>query len=225
MKGLRLENTIDENKFLSRKVVERYKSAYSGHYHKRFIENEWAAAGGVVYPTWTEDAAELEAGGEVVVGMDWGVAGVTAALFFTKREYGWQIVGEYYHDGRRTGRLRDEHHAAAMLKQPFKVKEIVIDPSAIPLHDALRAKGFRVVTANNDIQRGIITVDHAFRQGTLRVRKGGCPSLLAELDAYIWSAVDDKPVKKDDHACDAMRYASMRLLPLRLATPGTLQGY
>ena len=225
MNALRLENTIHENRFLSKKVLQRYESSYSGHYRRRYIDNEWAAAGGNVYQDWTMDDHVPHPNAKAVVAMDWGVSGVTTALYFFKREYGYLIGKVYGHDARKGKRLTEVEHVEAVTDVNHEIKEVVIDPSAVPLIDAFRKRGVYTVSARNDLDRGIITTDHALRQGHLRLQPQACKPLLAELDAYVWSGREDKPVKKDDHYCDAMRYGAMRLLPMRYGTPTELQGY
>ena len=58
---------------------------------------------------------------------------------------------------------------------------------------------------------GINDVETKAKAGTLILaNRADLPNLLREIAGYIWdskSKLEDKPVKVDDHACDALRYA------------------
>jgi phage terminase large subunit len=41
---------------------------------------------------------------------------------------------------------------------------------------------------------------------TLRVVRGTCPELTREIPGYVWEPGREQPRKRDDHACDALRY-------------------
>ena len=225
--GVGIENTIDENIYITAATRAAYRQRFAGHYAKRLIDNEWAAAGGVVYSEYQViDALPRIPSVPVVLAMDWGPAGVTAGNYFAKRHDGaYDIIGEYHHDGRRQGRLTDAAHADAVRRQGYQIEGVILDPSAIPLRDALKAAGYRVKSGRNDVDAGIIATDAAFRAGRLRVARN-CVNLLGELDSYIWNAKEDRPVKKDDHHCDAVRYAAMDLTPIRAASqPSPTRGF
>ena len=64
---------------------------------------------------------------------------------------------------------------------------------------------------------GLQTVDSAFRLGRLQISPR-CVQLLKELSTYVWKKTVDKPEKKDDHAIDALRYATMVAIPLEYAS-------
>ena len=219
-----LECGIDENIHLSPEIVDEYKSTYYGHFKKRFIDNEWASASGTVYEAWELDDADY--GAEATLSLDWGPAGVTAGLFWVKTPYGYQIAGELYYDGRQAGRVTDQTQVANLMAKGYEFKTAIVDPSAVPMQDALRAAGVRVIGGNNAIEKGIITTDFNLRTGKVKINPA-CKSLLAEMSAYAWSTNpgDDKPIKRNDHACDALRYGMMQLMPMRSRQPEKLRGF
>lgn len=76
--------------------------------------------------------------------------------------------------------------------------------------------GVSIVPGNNDVRAGINRVARMFENGQLFITRN-CEKLLWELNRYRWGkwssrkvAVDhnvkEEPLKKDDHAMDAMRY-------------------
>ena len=230
LRKINIESTIDENIHIDEDTREQYKAAYSGHWKKRLIDNEWAAAEGVVYADYDviDDAASLEnLAGEFWLAMDFAVAGVTAGLVFAKRKDGsFIILDEYYHDGRKDagGRRTEAQHIEALRALPYQWKEVIVDPSASPLRYALRDGGYTVISGNNDVDAGIINVDYNLRTHKL-VIAARCQNLLGEMDEYEWNKNEDKPIKRNDHACDAMRYGAMRLLPINQMAPVSIRGF
>lgn len=76
--------------------------------------------------------------------------------------------------------------------------------------------GIAIVPGNNDVAAGINRVARMFHTDMLFVTRN-CEKLLWEVPRYRWSRyaskkiaenrnAKDVPVKKDDHACDALRY-------------------
>ena len=151
---------------------------------------------------------------------------MTAGLFWVKTPYGYQIAGEAYHDGRKAGRITDDDQVTALLASGFEFKTAIVDPSAVPIQDALRRRGIRVIGADNTMDRGIITTDYNLRHGKVKINPI-CKNLLAEMTSYAWStnAGDDRPIKRNDHAVDALRYGAMNLLPIRDRQPAKLGGF
>lgn len=76
--------------------------------------------------------------------------------------------------------------------------------------------GLYLALANNDVDAGINRVMSRFKNGQLYITKN-CTKLIWELHRYRWDKfasskiagrrnLKETPVKKDDHACDAIRY-------------------
>ncbi|MEV8351069.1 hypothetical protein ACFVTT_25540 [Streptomyces niveus] len=67
-----------------------------------------------------------------------------------------------------------------------------------------------VAKAKNDVKDGIRSGSMALGANLLSVHRS-CEVLLGELPSYAWdekaAAGEDKPLKVNDHSCDALRYA------------------
>ncbi len=69
--------------------------------------------------------------------------------------------------------------------------------------------------ANNDVLAGITAVTDALAAGM--TVSPDCSGLLGEVPAYVWKqergsgAMADSPIKVNDDACDAWRYANIAL--------------
>ncbi|MFE6742337.1 hypothetical protein [Streptomyces tubercidicus] len=87
-----------------------------------------------------------------------------------------------------------------------------IDPSATSFTVQMWNDGHPgIARANNDVLDGIRSTATALDSGLLRIHRS-CSGLLDELPAYAWDPAasergEDKPLKRDDHSVDALRYA------------------
>lgn len=100
----------------------------------------------------------------------------------------------------------------------------VIDPSARnrdqrtgkSLQEAFRRAGVVTILGQNDVMAGINAVKQRLQTGRLVVH-ANCETTIQQLRKYRWrtpsrqaeAAVPERPVKRDDHTCDALRYIVM----------------
>lgn len=218
---------LAENRFLDEDTHRFYEQSFTGHWRRRFIGAEWAAPGGRVYEGYRVVKVIDGTPDRHILGLDWGPAGVTAGVLLSRYPGGrWMVSREYYHDGRREGRLDAYEHARRIQGETLSGLsgvEVVVDPSAVPLLDALRLAGLQARDAGHDVLPGIITTQNALATGRLVIHES-CRALLREMEAYEWHRNSETPVKANDHACDALRYAAVRAAPVRALRPGRYTG-
>lgn len=225
----RIHFKLTDNPSLSAQTVERYERMYSGVFKQRYIDGEWVAAEGIVYPMW-RDAMEprWEPTGDdpqrgYCISVDYGTLNPFAAIKWLRDKGGtWHAVDELYHDGRATRHQKTDSDyiadMAAFCSDATDDVEVIVDPSAASFIAALRrartapAGGsgegyrFRVRKADNDVLDGIRDVSVALQSGTVRI-SDSMDSAKAEFEQYVWDDKrDDAPVKANDHAMDAIRY-------------------
>src|SRR5690606_28467657 len=153
---------------------------------------------------------------------DFHVTGVqTCALPIYRRLY---VVSEYRHDSRTARRqMTDAEYSKARRGWLARVPQpetnaigvspewTIVDPSAASYIEQLHRDGVTGVTAaDNTVLDGIRTVSSLFSTGDLLVHESA-RGLIDELPGYAWddSAAErgeDKPIKENDHSCDALRY-------------------
>ena len=215
-RGKNIRFKMSDNPILGADVIERYEKSFTGHFYKRLIEGKWAAAQGACYTEWALTDDHKIRGGRWSMAMDWAASGTLAALAI--HHLGRQaIVGyEYYHTGRQDGLLTEKQavdNIVAWFRSKTKQTGAMawIDPSSPPsVKRLLRENYFLVRGADNDIIPGIITTAARLSSHDVKINRK-CKDLQDELSGYVWDDVAadqgiDKPVKKADHGCDALRY-------------------
>ncbi|WP_433067385.1 PBSX family phage terminase large subunit [Dactylosporangium sp. CS-033363] len=89
---------------------------------------------------------------------------------------------------------------------------IVIDPSAASFVTSVMSDSpYTPMPARNAVLPGIRAVATLLGRRKLKIARS-CKRLIEELPGYSWDDEaallgEDKPIKTDDHACDALRYA------------------
>ena len=189
------------------------ESSLAGAARARLIENQWAGNAGLCFPNYTLcDPPKREAIKVLEIAADFGMSNPTAALYIANHD---TIVGEYYGPNPTDAPRRVSEHAEAIMDGAAAVADIpvwraIIDPSAVALRAELR-RFTAVRNADNSVVEGIQTTQSWLDSGRMRIARGAAPELEREMATYAWDegAQDrgvDKPVKADDHACDALRY-------------------
>lgn len=217
---LHLRFSMDDNPTLPPAIRERYERTYTGVFRDRYILGLWTLAEGLVYPGF-KSALEPRWEGKAArwaVSCDYGTQNAFAALLWAFDGSAWHVVREYRHSGRDTGHQKtDADYVAdmgAFLGALPRDTPFIIDPSAASFIAAMRRAGFAVRKARNAVEDGIRETAAAMELGLVRIADD-LPELEKELAGYVWDekASGDRPVKENDHLCDALRYgvATLRM--------------
>jgi len=139
---------------------------------------------------------------ERIVGLDWGFTNPTAMLeILVTNDDAFYIKQEYY----KTDKTTDE--IASMLKT-WTPDIVYPDPAEPDRIKILRDNGFYVREVNKDIKLGVDHVRQLFRLNKVFIHES-CLNLIEEIQQYRYpdNGQSDKPIKENDHAMDALRYA------------------
>ena len=121
---------------------------------------------------------------------------------------GYVVSDEYRWNGYDQGHKRDQEHAKDIANQFAITRQdiVVLDPSAYSLRMEFRRLGQTTIKGNNKIIPGIEYTTKALSEGKVKIYEK-CNYLLGEMGEYVWDEKGVKPVKANDHFCDALRYA------------------
>ena len=158
---LYLHFVMEDNPSLSKEIIKRYKSLYSGAFYERFVLGKWVAADGLVYPFFNEGfvydvPADFDS---FAVSCDYGTVNPTSMGLWGRNGGVWYRIDEFYHDSRRKGfQMTDEeyYNSLASLIGGRKTEFVVVDPSAASFIECIKRHGkYNVVKAENDVLAGI----------------------------------------------------------------------
>lgn len=224
--------TLRDNETLSPAYIADLQAEYTGLWRRRMIDGAWCVAEGAVYDMWDEArhvVTELPEMRRHWVGIDYGTTNAFSAVLLglgvDDRLY---ACAEWRHDSRAVHRqMTDAQYSAALgawLREyrppgaPDTAPKGVmpewtfIDPSAASFIAQAYEDGLpNIARATNDVIDGIRSVSSALAADRFRVH-ASCEGLLSELPGYSWDPKatergEDRPLKVDDHSCDATRYA------------------
>lgn len=215
--ALNLHFNLSDNPALSEKIVERYKSMYTGVFYRRYILGEWCVAEGLVYDFGEDNIVdEVPSNGEYYISIDYGTLNPFSAGLWCLLGDKATRVKEYYYSGRSTNHQKtDEEYCDEIekLADGYNIRKVIVDPSAASFITALRKRGFKVIQANNEVLDGIRRTAVYLRNGNIKIHRS-CVDSIAEFGLYCWDdkATDDRVIKENDHAMDDIRYFSNTVL-------------
>jgi len=216
--------TLDDNPYLDPAYVAALKQEYTGLWYRRFILGEWCLAEGSVYDMWDEKAHVVEQPKEpadyYLIGIDYGTNNPCVFLLIGVRDGVATVEKEYYYDSTTKGRqLTDAQYSIALQEfiGKIEVDAVVIDPSAASFKVQVSNDGITTTDADNSVIDGIRFVSSMLQAGRLKISEQ-CPNLIKEFSSYVWDSKkqdkgEDAPMKQNDHALDALRYALYTYLP------------
>lgn len=222
-----LQFTLEDNPYVPEDYKMRVKNSLSGVFYKRNYLGLWCLAEGAIFDFFDPDLHVVEhpprAADYWVAGIDYGavnpfaclIVGVSTGKYTQQGKQMW-VEKEYYWNPSAksgTGRQKTNSEFANDIEnflQPYSIKALYIDPSAAAFKVELRKRGIACIDANNEVLDGITTLASELNRGTIVICKE-CRHTIREIESYVWDTKSaergkDCPMKKDDHAVDALRY-------------------
>ena len=205
--------------------IDSLKKNYNEIWVNRYLYGSWDAFEGQIYPDFEPSIHVVsdfnpDPAWRRFIAIDHGRTNPTAVLWgaVDNDDKIW-IYREHY----EAGQDADYHCRAIKAYQgEGRYETYVIDPSTGPgkkddpetIGNRYRQMNIPVIGANNDVQGGIDKVTEYIKNNKLLITRS-CENLRRELVNYQWeqpsaSRMDlntpEKPLKKDDHAVDSLRY-------------------
>lgn len=209
--AIRLHFQLEDNPSLDEKIIERYKSLYTGVFYQRYILGEWVVAEGLVYDFQEKYITDVKPeGAEYYISVDYGTLNPFSAGLWSVTGSKAVRISEYYHDGRGMKKqLTDEEYCNEIekLADGKVITKIIVDPSAASFITALKRRGWRVQQANNSVLDGIRRTAVYLKNGNIKIHRS-CVDCVREFGLYRWDekSTEDKVIKENDHAMDDVRY-------------------
>lgn len=208
--------TIADNMSISDEQLRRTLKTYdkSSVWYKRDILGQRCIADGLVYPVFTEDKVEPDTERQYrkyMISMDYGTRNPTAMILWGLCNGVWYGFKEYYFNSRtEMAQKTDQEYYDDLCKfaGDLPIDHIIIDPSALSFITLVEKNHrFKVWDADNDVLDGIRHTAQCISNGTIRIC-ACCENTIKEFGLYSWDedATEDRPIKGNDHAMDAVRY-------------------
>jgi len=219
-----IQANIYDNPLVDPDYIRRLESAYSGTMKERLLKGKWTAAEGLVYSNFDMDIHVKEVGREqefksIIVGADSGFTNPRALLIIGKTGGDkYYVLDEFY-------RTRTDVSVAVEWLRNWeersgrRVDSIYHDPSEPAEIEKFRDMGYRCIEkADNDVIAGVSEVNKVLgnfeeedeRKEPRLFIDPSCKNLIEEFGSYRYPhGESEKPVKKDDHLMDSLRYAVM----------------
>lgn len=214
------------NKYLPDDFIEKQIKAHDEKWVDRFIYGSFDYADGAVYPTFRQAIIEpfpIPDSFPRLVGMDFGGKDPTALAFFAI-DPNKGIV--YWYDEYCKTSLNVKQHAENIkpmldrIPQGMMLFPLRADPAGKQkqistqrsLFDHYAEYGIFCTEANHAINAGLAKVDTYLEQGKLKIFST-CTNAIKEGTEYSYDLdkTVDKPVDKNNHLMDCVRYAMMDL--------------
>lgn len=219
--GIVLHFTMEDNPSLDTFTIDRYKRMFSGLFYKRYIEGLWVVAEGAIYDMFDPDihVADVPKNpdfyDECIAAVDYATSSVMTFGLYGVKDGTFYLIKEYYWDAKKKQRQKTDVEYVKDLKafiDGWNVRKVYVDPSASSFQATCRYQNMHIIrNAKNEVVNGIRTVASKLQEGKFIIDES-CKDTLREIQSYSWDRKaqelgEDRPVKRDDHACDRDRYA------------------
>lgn len=219
-----LHFTMEDTPYVDDAYKARIRNSSTGLFYKRNYLGLWCLAEGAIFDFFDPKIYVVNrppaAADYWVAGIDYGASNPFACLLIgicsgknTQTQKVMWVQKEYYWDHKKREKTKTNLELARDVQeflQDYDVKQIYIDPSAASFKAELRKLGMKPVDADNSVEEGIYNMTSEMKRGMLYVCSE-CKNTIREIESYVWDpkAAEkgyDEPLKKDDHAIDALRY-------------------
>jgi PBSX family phage terminase large subunit len=216
---------LDDTPYVDENYKQMLRDSSSGIFYKRNYLGLWCLAEGAIFDFFDRYLHVCDrppCGADYwICGIDYGMSNPSVCLLIgvstgQKTQTGkkmW-VEKEYYWDQKTKHRAKTNSELADDIQEmiePYSIKGIYIDPSAASFKVELGKRGIHCIDAYNEVSDGINIMTSEMRKGNLMICSE-CKETIKEIEGYVWDPSSskkgwDEPLKQNDHAMDALRYA------------------
>lgn len=223
---------VDDNTFLTEQYKDDLRKTSTGLFYRRNFLGEWCLAEGAIFDFFDRKlhlvSRPPRAADYYIGGIDYGASNAFSCLLLgyhsgESSQEGpciW-VEKEYYWNPKESRQKTNSEYARDLeaFWNGYPIRTVYIDPSAASFKAELQRMGIHAQDADNDVFNGIQVMTNLMKEGTLTVCQE-CTNLIREIETYSWDPKkakigEDAPLKQNDHAVDALRYAVKSLLKTR----------
>lgn len=209
-----------DNVFLPEGYVASLEAAYDEDWTRRYLKGEWFNFEGLVYQEFKRDVHVKDFSAtrccyeKYFGGFDYGFRNPCCFLVLARdSDDNLIVLEEFYQSGLTNSEM------ALMVKEIIRpyIENfccIYADPSMPAVIEEVSRHGVCCESGDNDVISGISVVKNHLKNQSLLFDKS-CVNLIREVESYLYEKdthgknYNERPVKKNDHAVDALRYALM----------------
>jgi PBSX family phage terminase large subunit len=206
--------TTYDNPYIPVEEIEKAKQELTEDRFAQEYMADFRKTEGLVYKEFNRKEhiykEEIKEVSKTFGGVDFGFVHPAAAIEIKKNHHGiYYVPSEWYKSGQTDAQIADYVSA-------LKWNECYPDPESAGGIEELKRRGVNVrevIKGKDSIRNGINTIRELFKQRRLFIHES-CQNLIWELETYVYEDPknrkgDEIPVKENDHALDALRYALM----------------
>ena len=209
-----LKTTYKDNKFLTKDDINKLENEKDSYFYEVYTLGNWGVLGNVIYRNWhTEDLSSLIPNFDRIYnGLDFGFADDPNAFIRVNVDMARKkiyVFDEIYKAGMQNEELAEE------LRNRIGFQYVTCDCADSRSIDELNRRGIRAIGA----KKGADSINYGIRflQGFEIIVDVNCQHFKNEIQTYHWTEDKygntlQKPVGKDDHLMDALRYAVEELM-------------
>jgi PBSX family phage terminase large subunit len=209
--------------------IKSMESRYDTDWVRRYLKGVWGAFSGQIYKTFNQEKHTRKFDQELknvpgidryFAGVDWGIRDPCCILVLMKTKANNLFVIEEYYESEKSS--FETAHRIAELHKKYNFTKVYCDPSAADLVKQTHDLGVPIGRfdngeiksyANNAVSPGIAKLQSTFKNNKITIHTS-CVNLVRSLLAYRYKNDGETPLKEDDHAADALRYALTDYSPI-----------
>lgn len=206
-----LKTTFKDNNFLDARYIQTLNDLKEQdyQYYRIYALGEWGSLGNVIYSNWEKQDLSVakDTFDNLYNGIDWGFGDDPTAFVrvnYDKTRKVIYVLDEFT----KRGQFIDD--IAETLHKRIGNELITCDSSEPRSVADLRRNGIKALAA----KKGAGSIEHGIKwlQGHKIIVDVKCTEMIKELSTYKWKEDKDgnvipKPVDKDNHLLDSLRYA------------------
>jgi len=214
--------TTYDNPFIPAEEITKLKSQLTEDRFSQEYLAEFKKTEGLVYKDFKRELDIVSIIPEhfktIICGLDFGFTNPVAILNIgVDSENTFWITEEWY----KTGQTNEQIGEILLKMKPNSVYPDPAEPDRI---QALQRIGVNCREVSKDVEAGIDRLTELFKQRKIKIHKS-CINLIWELETYSYPErrpnqnEKETPIKENDHALDALRYAIYNFKPFSSVNP------